>query len=131
MQVAQDNFDIEMKDDAMRREAPIDHFIPPSTSLKKSKTEKEKPHAKLKGFEIEKWVEKDLSDTSSQKHYRTSLVSEEHNRVLDIADGSNKDTAKSKELFTRNSDSLHINERQHRKFPFKTKYRPSRRSEFQ
>ena len=117
MQVALDNFDLEMKDDnALRREAPIDEYIPQSTSLQRSKTEKEKPHAKLKGFEIEKWVEKDLSDTSSQKHYRTSLVSEDkNNRVLDIVSGSNKDTAKSKELFTRNSDSLYINDKQHSK----------------
>lgn len=91
----------------VRRETPMEQFVIDPIVIQRSKTVKEKKQPKLKGFEIEKWVDSGFNDTNSQKR-KPSPNSPDNNRVLDIISKSNAGTFKSKEFYSRHSDSLHL-----------------------
>jgi hypothetical protein len=130
------HLDVNIRDDSsLRREYPIESVLPANIDISRSKTTKEErgtrllpktqlepilkpdPKPKKKRYDLEKWVDNDVSDTSSQKRMRPSFISSDRdNKVLDIISGSNIETAKSKELFSRNSDGLY-SDHKFRTFP--------------
>jgi len=109
---ATDDFEFEFQDEEIRREKPIEFFNPSSIKIATNHIQEERHAMKMEKFIHEKWIERDISDTSSQKE-RTSIISSEANsRAIEIITGNTLSNPKSNKFFTRNSDSIHINSKQ-------------------
>ena len=79
-----DDFEFEFKDPEVRREIPIEEFNPSSVQIHNNPTKEEKHTLKFKNFEMEKWVDRDVSETSSQRGRTSILSSESNSKVLEI-----------------------------------------------
>ena len=82
-QKAVDDFEFEFEDCGARREIPIENFNPTSVQIH-NPTKEEKHFSKIKNYELEKWVDKDISETSSQRGRSSVLSSESNTKVLKI-----------------------------------------------